>query len=335
VNAERRSREVLVGIYSPVAAWNIPAAHVDRLRREFPDYTFRHATTEERALELIPDAEVAFMAELRPAHLDAARRLLWVHSPAAGVGGMLFPEMVKSPVTMTNSRGISADVIAEHVLAVTLAMFRKLPLVFRSQAIRHWAQDMVLAPPRLRTLAGSCVLVVGLGSIGAATARRMAALGARVIAIRRDVSRAAPGGVERVAPPERLRDLLPEADVVVIAAPQTPGTRGLMGAPEFAVMRRDALLVNVSRGKLVDETALAAALTDARTLGGAALDVFEHEPLSPASPLWTLPNVLITPHMAGFRPDHWDAVTDLFADNLKRFSSGQPLRNVVNKEAGY
>lgn len=326
---------VLVGVYSPVAAWNIPASRVDRLRREFPDCTFLHATTEERALELIPAAQVAFMAELRPAHLDAATRLQWVHSPAAGVGGMLCPAMVKAPVAMTNSRGISADAIAEHVLAVTLAMFRKLPLVVRSQSLRHWAQDTILAPPGLRMLAGSCVLVVGLGSIGSATARRMAALGARVIAIRRDVSRPAPDGVEQVAPPARLRDLLPEADVVVIAAPQTDATRGLMGAREFAAMRRDALLVNVSRGKLVDEAALATALTDARTLGGAALDVFEHEPLSPDSPLWALPNVLITPHMAGFRPDHWDAVTDLFADNLRRFSSGQPLRNVVNKDAGY
>jgi phosphoglycerate dehydrogenase-like enzyme len=179
------------------------------------------------------------------------------------------------------------------------------------------------------------VLVVGLGSIGSATARRMVALGARVIAIRREVSRPAPHGVEQVAPPARLRDLLPEADVVVVAAPQTHDTRGLIGAPELAVMRRDALLVNVSRGKLVDEAALATALVDGRTLGGAALDVFEHEPLASESPLWTLPNVLITPHMAGFRPDHWDAVTDLFADNLRRFSSGQPLRNVVNKEAGY
>jgi phosphoglycerate dehydrogenase-like enzyme len=326
---------VLVGIYSPVAAWNIPAPHVDRLRRELPDCTFLHATTEERALELIPAAEVAFMAELRPAHLTAAGRLRWIHSPAAGVGGMLFPAMVKAPVIMTNSRGISADAIAEHVLAVTLAMFRKLPLAFRSQALRHWAQDTVLAPPALRSLAGSCVLVVGLGSIGAATARRMAALGARVIATRRNVSRPAPEGVAHVAPPERLRDLLPEADVVVIAAPQTHDTRGLIGAPELDGMRRDALLVNVSRGKLVDEAALAAALTGGRTLGGAALDVFEHEPLSPDSPLWTLPNVLITPHMAGFRPDHWDAVTDLFAGNVRRFSSGQPLLNVVNKEAGY
>jgi len=256
---------------------------------------------------------------------------------------MLFPAMIESRVMMSNSRGISADTIAEHVLAVTLVMFRKLSLAFRSQAERVWAQDAMLASPPVRTIAGSHVLVVGLGAIGTATARRMAALGARVTAIRRRASLdndrdGRPTFVELVAEPNTLLDLLPSADVVVLAAPQTRETRGLIGARELAAMRRDALLVNVSRGRLVDEAALAAALTvpaAARTLGGAALDVFEHEPLSSDSPLWTLPNVLITPHVAGFRRDHWDAVTTLFAENLRRFESGQPLVNVVDKEAGY
>jgi phosphoglycerate dehydrogenase-like enzyme len=337
------SRTILVGIYSPFAAWNIPAAHVDRLRREFPEHQFVHASNENEALELIPTAHVAFMSEVRPEQLAVARQLEWIHSPAAGLGSMLFPAMIESRVRMSNSRGISADTIAEHVLAVTLVMFRKLSLAFRSQAERVWAQDAMLADPPLRTIAGSHVLVVGLGAIGTATARRMAALGARVTGIRRRTSidnarDTRPEFVELVATPGALLDLLPSADVVVVAAPQTRETRGLIGARELAAMRRDALLVNVSRGKLVDEAALVAALTAppaGRTLGGAALDVFEHEPLSPGSPLWTLANVLITPHTAGFRRDHWDAVTTLFGENLRRFESGQPLLNVVDKEAGY
>lgn len=332
------SRTILVGIYSPFAAWNIPAACVDRLRDDFSEHQFVHASNENEALELIPGAHVAFMSEVGPEHLAAARHLEWIHSPAAGLGGMLFPAMIESRVIMSNSRGISADTIAEHVLAVTLVMFRKLPLAFRSQAERVWAQDAMLADPPLRTIAGSYVLVVGLGAIGTATARGMAGLGARVTGIRRRASGPRPGFVDLVATPDALLDLLPSADVVVLAAPQTRETRGLIGARELAAMRRDALLVNVSRGKLVDEAALAAALTAppaARTLGGAALDVFEHEPLSPDSPLWALSNVLITPHMAGFRRDHWDAVTTLFAENLRRFGSGQPLLNVVDKEAGY
>lgn len=332
------SRTILVGIYSPFAAWNIPAAYIDRLRGEFPHHQFLHAPGEIDALELIPGAHIGFMAEVRPEQLAAARHLEWIHSPAAGVGNMLFPAMIESRVMMSNSRGISADTIAEHVIAVTLVLFRKLTLAFRSQAARTWAQDAMLADPPLRTIAGSGVLVVGLGAIGTATARRMAALGAHVTGIRRRAARVRPEFVDRVATPDALLDLLPSADVVVLAAPQTGETRALLGARELAAMRRDAVLVNVSRGKLVDETALAAALTappHVRTIGAAALDVFEHEPLSPDSPLWALPNVLITPHTAGFRPDHWDAVTTLFAENLRRFESGQPLLNLVDKEAGY
>ena len=333
-----RSRTILVGIYSPFPAWNIPATSVARLQDQFPHHRILHARSDDEALDLIGDAEIAFMAEARPSHLEAARHLAWIHSPAAGIGGMLFPSMVESPVVMTNSRGISTDTIAEHVLAVTLAMFRKLPLVWQRQAAREWAQSAVLADPPLRTIAGARVLIVGLGSIGAATASRLAALGARVEAVRRRTSASLPPYVERVVPPEALIEVLPAADVVVLAAPQTRDTRGLIGWRELAAMRPGSLLVNVSRGKLVDEAALASALSappSTRTLAGAALDVFEHEPLSPDSPLWSLPNVLITPHIAGFRPDHWDAVTALFADNLRRFESGQLLRNIVDKEAGY
>ena len=250
---------------------------------------------------------------------------------------MLFPAMIESPVVMSNSRGISADTIAEHVVAVTLVMFRKLPLVVARQAEQTWALDAVLADPPLRTIAGSVVLVIGLGAIGMATARRMSALGARVSAIQRQPDGSPPGFVERIGTPGNLLEFLPDADVVVLSAPQTRETARLIGAPELAAMRRDSLLVNVSRGSLVDENALVAALssTSGRTIGAAALDVFEREPLPPGSPLWRLPNVLVTPHMAGFRADHWDAVTRLFADNLRRFEAGQPLQNVVDKEAGY
>jgi phosphoglycerate dehydrogenase-like enzyme len=333
---------VLVGIYSPFAAWNIPAAHVARLEREFPHHTFMHALDDEQSLAFMPRAHVAFMAELGPAHLEAGQHLRWVHSPAAGVGGMLFPAMVESPVVMSNSRGISAMTIAEHVIAVTLALFRKLPLAVHSQRAREWSQNAILAEPPIRTIAGSAALVIGLGSIGTASARLLAAFGARVTGIKRNPTAArdscAMAALERVAPPEALLDLLPEADIVVLAAPQTRRTRQMIGVRELAAMRPGAVLVNVSRGKLVDEAALAATLSapgETRTIGGAALDVFEHEPLGPASPLWELPNVLITPHMAGFRPDHWDAVTELFADNLRRFEAGEPLRNIVDKREGY
>jgi phosphoglycerate dehydrogenase-like enzyme len=326
--------KILVALYSPVAAWNIPPAQVDRLRTAFPQHQFHHATSEEQATALAPGADVAFMAELRSAHFAAARQLRWIHSSAAGVGNMLFPELVRSDVVLTNSSGVSADSIAEHVLGLTLALFRKLPDAFRSQSARHWAQNDLVAPPPLRHVQGARVLIVGLGSIGAACAWRLAALGATVTGIRRRLDQPTPPGVSLVAPLDRLREFLPSADVVVISAAQTGATRGLIGESELSLMPADAILINVSRGKLVDERALIAALRQGR-IGGAGLDVFEHEPLAPDSTLWGLPNAIITPHMAGFRPDHWDAVTALFAENLRRFERGEPLQNVVDKSAGY
>jgi len=325
---------VLVAIYSPVAAWNIPDRHVERLRREFPHHSFRHARREDEVMPLIGDTDIAFTSELRRAQFAVARQLRWVHSPAAGVGAMLFPEMIDSPVVMSNSRGMSAGHIAEHVILVTLALFRKLPLAFRSQLRKYWSQDDAVAAPPMRTIKGSRALLVGLGSIGAACASRFAALGATVDAIRRRIGQPRPDGVTEVGTLDQLLPFLGRADVVIITAAQTAETRGLIGETQLAAMKSDAILVNVSRGKLVDEGKLAHALS-AGSIGGAALDVFEHEPLDAASPLWTLPNVIVTPHTSGFRADHWDAATDLFAENLRRFDSRQPLLNLVDKVAGY
>ena len=323
---------ILISIQSPFEIWTIPPSYVDRLRTRFPSHTFLHARTDDEALAMYLEADVVFAGQITREQLAAAPRLRWLHSPAAGVGGMLFHEMVASPVVITNSRGMSAGTIGEHVLAVTLALFRRLPHAFRSQAAREWAQDAIGAEGN-RLIAGARVLVVGLGAIGGAVAHRMTLLGARVTGLRRRASGVV-HGEWTVAPGDRLHDLLPAADVVVIAAPHTRDTRGLIGRRELSLMSRDAILINVSRGQLVDEPALIDALRMG-TIGGAALDVFVDEPLPPDSPFWTLPNVLVTPHTSGFRPDHWDAATSLFAENLALFDAGQPLVNVVDKLAGY
>jgi phosphoglycerate dehydrogenase-like enzyme len=162
----------------------------------------------------------------------------------------------------------------------------------------------------------------------------MSILGAEVSGIRRNSGQIGDENVKEVAPASRLREMLPAANVVVIAAPHTRETRGLIGAAELAAMSREALLVNVSRGQLIDEPALIDALRSGN-IGGAALDVFVDEPLPPDSPFWTLPNVLITPHTSGFRPDHWHAATAIFRENLQRYDGGRPLLNIVDKHAGY
>ncbi|HET7221060.1 MAG TPA: D-2-hydroxyacid dehydrogenase [Vicinamibacterales bacterium] len=323
---------ILIGIHSAFAMWNIPAGQVLRLRRDFPEHTFIQASSDDECRERIGAAEVAFMGHVTRPQLAAAARLRWIHSPAAGISGMLFPEMIASPIVLTNSRGMSADTIAEHVLAVTLAMFRRLPEAFRYQSAKVWAQDAISLAGN-RALAGSRIVIVGLGSIGRAVAQRMTALGARVTGVRRNPG-ADTDAVERVVGAEVLREVLNDADVVVVSAPHTRDTRSLIGAAELAAMPPHALLVNVSRGPLVDEPALVQALRS-HAIAGAALDVFNDEPLPPDSPFWTLPNVLITPHTSGLRADHWDAAVALFSDNLRRFVSGQPLLNVVDKKAGY
>lgn len=324
--------QVLVALYSPFDVWCIPDSHVEALRRRFPQHTFLRADSDEETLERIVDADAAFGARLRPEHVAAARRLRWVHSAAAGVGNMMFPAMTDSSIAITNSRGIASGPIAEHVIAVTLALLRDLPLALRRQSEGVWAQNEFQARPPLPTLSGSRMLIIGLGSIGAATARLGAAFGAHVVGIRRRAA-AMPEGVKDVHGPDRLREELPLADVVVVAAPHTAETAHLLGPRELALLKDGAVLVNVSRGKLIDEVALAEALSTGRFR--AALDVFEHEPLAPESPLWHNPQVLITPHVAGFFAGFWPATVALFAENLRRFEAGDPLVNLVDKGAGY
>lgn len=324
--------QILVAIYSPFAAWCIPDAQVAALRDEFPGHTLVHVRDDTEALAHIAGTDVVFGARLRPEQIAAAPGLRWVHSPAAGVGNMLFPAMVESAIQLTNSRGIASVPIAEQVIAVTLALLRDLPLAWRRQQEHVWAQEEYHAasPPRL--LRDCRVLIVGVGSIGSAVASLVSGFGAEVVGIRRQAGRPVPC-VSVLRPPQALDDELPRADVIVIAAPQTAETQHLLGERELGLMRDGAVLVNVSRGKLVDEAALARELRRGRIR--AALDVFEHEPLASDSPLWDSPHALLTPHVSGHFAGYWPAATAMFAENLRRFAEGQPLLNPVDKRAGY
>ncbi len=317
----------------PDGVWVLPHALVDRLRGQFPGLEIVDAPGSAERLRELPDVEIAFLSRLRADEFDPARRLRWIQSPAAGVGNLLFPALRESAVVVTNARGIHGAPIAEHVIAVSIALFRQLHRAIRRQAAHSWAKDE-LPLSAYRSLAGACLGLVGLGAIGAAIADKAAALGMRVIAVRRNAAAPRPAAVAAVFPPDRLASLLEEADIVVLAAPLTPDTGGLIGSRELRQMKPGAILVNIARGKLVREGELAEELARG-TIAGAALDVFEHEPLDSASPLWDLPNVIITPHTSGFRADYWDAAVNLFAENLNRYLDGRPLLNVVDKDAGY
>jgi len=322
---------VLVAIFSDTDAWTMPPRFVDVLRRRFPEVEFLHAGDVPTMLRLIGDVDVAFTSRLTPEAFAIAKRLKWVHSSAAGVGRMLFPALRTSSVVMTNSRGMNAGSVAEHAFAMMLAVTRRVPDAVRAQDRRLWHQEELSGLPLLR---GRTLGLIGLGAIGTELARLGSAFGMQIIGVRRRATEPPPPGVAQVLPLGALATLLVASDYVVVAAPLTAETRGMIGRDELAQMKPTAWLINVARGKLVREADLIEALQQ-RRIAGAALDVFEHEPLDSASPLWSMPNVFVTPHIAGFRSDYWDAAVDLFGDNLQRFLAGQPLRNVVDKQAGY
>lgn len=279
----------------------------------------------------VDDAEVIFLRWDMPS--AAFRRLLtqvaglrWVHTVSAGVDHILCPELTASPAVLTNASGVFSLPIAETVLAYILAVVKRLPEFQQQQRDHQWRKL------ELRGLSGLTVGIVGLGDIGGQVARLCRCCGMRVLGLRRHP--ALHPHADEVLPPDRLPDLLGRSDFVVIAAPLTAQTRGLIGQAELAAMKPDGWLINIARGAIVDEAALIEALRE-RRIGGACLDVFAEEPLPAESPLWDLPNVIITPHASWSAPGLDEREVELFLENLRRYVNGEPLLNVVDKNAGY
>ena len=325
---------VLIAIHHRVDAWSIPLTRVEELRTRFPHITFLHSTTRDSDLELAPGADAAFAIALGREAIARAARLRWLHCSGHAVGHFPLADLAARGVVVTNSRGIQSVPIAEHVMACLLALARRLPQTLRDQQERAWRPNALTGEASPWLLAGRTIGIIGMGTLGRAIAVRAKAFGMRVIGMRRNPNRGAPAEVDAVVgPPDRDR-LLSEADVVVIAAPLTPETNRLLDARAIARMKAGAIVINIARGQLIDEAALAEALGSGR-LGGAALDVFTTEPPPPDSPFWSLPNVVVTPHNSGFRAGHFDAVIDLFAENLTRFERGVELLNVVDLQTGY
>ncbi len=326
--------KVLVSIQQPVHAWQIPEAAVESLRSRFPQHEFVHATDAAARAKGLASCDVAFTWILNASELATARHLRWVHSSAVAVETFCLPDLFARGIVVTNSRGIQASPIAEHVMAVMLAVAKQLPLVLERQRDRNWAQNELVGGRLPWLLRGRTLGLIGMGTIGSEIAQRAAAFGMRVVAIRRRADHGTVFGVERMLPPSELDTLLALSDVVVVAAPLTQETENLLAAPQFARMKRSAILINVGRARIIDHAALVDALRSGQ-VGGAALDVFLKEPLPDDDPLWTLPNVIITPHTSGFRHGHWDDVIDLFSENLTRFAKGEALRFKVEPELGY
>lgn len=260
-----------------------------------------------------------------------ARNVKWVHSLSAGVEKILIPEFIESPVPLTNARGVFKRSLAEFVVLGMLYFYKHVRRLVESQRKHHWDNFMV------DWLPGKVMGVVGYGEIGRECASLAKVLGVTVYATRRkpELSAGDPT-LDRVFPATELHTMLKEVDVVVAAAPLTPSTRHMLSGPEFNVMKPSALVMNVGRGPVIDELALIRALQDKR-IAGAALDVFEEEPLPPDSPFWDMENVLLSPHCTDRTrdPDWLDLSAQFFVENFGRFVAGKPLENVVDKKAGY
>jgi len=347
---------------SPILSARYRSRDLERIRAAAPGARLVTVSVEGLADGPLDDVEVMLRGWLSSDAFDRllvrAPRLSWVHSATSGVERALTSAALSRGVVVTNARGVFTRPIAEHVLLMILAISRRLPQLLELQRERTWQ------PVEGRELRDLTIGIVGYGSLGRAIASLATAFGCRVIAIRRrpgaadsapqgaDMAPGSPGASEAAGPededdgfpvaprlqrvygPDRLHDFLGESDVVVLAAPLTPATEGMIGEASLAAMRPGAWLINVARGRLVDEVALVRALR-AGQIGGAALDTFSDEPLQPSSPFYDLPNVIVTPHTAWSSARVLDRSIDLFCDNLRRYRAGQPLRNVVDPTAGY
>lgn len=265
----------------------------------------------------------------------AGATLRWAHTGTAGVGSLLYDEMRASDVVLTNSAGVHAAPIAETVFAMALHFARGLDHAVRAQASARWdpAPFERAADGSIFELAGLTLGILGLGGIGLEVAHRARAFGMRVLATRRSDA-PAPDGIELVRADDAVARLLADSDIVAVCLPSTAQTRSLLDRAALARLRRNAVLINVSRGDVVDEDALIDLLRTGR-IRGAGLDVFRREPLPAESPLWTLPNALIMPHVSGTTTRFWQREQALIIDNIGRYLAGRPLRNVVDKRAGY
>ena len=307
--------------------------------------TVVNATDEAQALRELPNAD-AFFGKLTPPLLAAAARLRWVQAPTVSLEHYIFPELVAHSCVLTNMRGLFSDVIADQVMGYIICFARNLHIYIIQGMCAHWAPvggeearvgfgtspGTVNAIDRAHRHLGDATLgIVGLGAIGSEIARRALAFGMRILAV--DPARTEkPEGVAALWSVARLPDLLAQSDYVVIAAPHTPQTVKMFRRAQFQQMKRDAYLINIGRGILVDLTDLTAAL-EAHEIAGAALDVFETEPLPADHALWKMPGrVIITPHVAGYSPRIAERHLAVLLDNVGRFVRGESLRNVADKE---
>jgi len=326
--------KLVLCVWHEFTLWRPPADMAVHIRRRFPEMKVVHLPTYDHLTHEMPEADIFVGWSLRPKQFALAKKLKWIHSTAAGVGQLMYPELRASGIVLTNASGVHTVPMAEHVLGFLVALARRFPEALNYQRQSRWAQQELWdAQLRPRELAGQTLLIIGFGAIGRELAKRVKPLGMKLWAVTRS-GKGDAALADRTLPVAQLNEVLHQADYVVLAAPETPETQRQIGAQQLAAMKPTAFLINVARGSLVDEAALVDTLRR-RAIAGAALDVTDQEPLPPESPLWTLDNVFITPHISAVSEYLWDRQTELLLDNLERWFSGQELRNRVDLARGY
>jgi D-2-hydroxyacid dehydrogenase (NADP+) len=305
--------------------------YVRRARRALEGHELVVCEDLESIKREIADADAMIGWRITPEVFAEARKLKWIQFGSAGIDHTLFPELLESDVVLTTLGGIHTIVVAEHVMALMLALSRRLDVSMRLQAEHRYERDQIASTAF--ELSGKTVGIVGLGRIGLNIARLAKAFGMRVVGTKRTFVPSLPN-VDEVFPAEALGRILPLSDFLVLVVPLTENTRTLLGREEIARMKDGAYLVNVARGAMVDHDALGEALRSGK-LAGAALDVFPQEPLPEDSPIWSFPNVILTPHTGGSHPGYSESASEVFRQNLQAFLSGGEMVNVYRRERGY
>jgi D-2-hydroxyacid dehydrogenase (NADP+) len=326
--------KLVICVWHPFTFWRPQPVMPQTIRARWPEMRVVHLPDYDRLPEELPDTDIFIGYSLRAEQFKHAKKLKWIHSTAAGVAQLMYPELRNSGIVVTNPSGVFSVPMAEHTMGLLLALARNFPDSTRHQDRSHWGQQAMWdMPQRFTELNGQILLIVGFGSIGRELAKRASAFAMRVWG----VTRSGKGDTtlaEKIVPASQLEETLPHADYVVISAPETTETRHLIGAPQIARMKPGARLINVARGSLLDEAALIRAL-EKGALRGAALDVTSVEPLPPESPLWNAANLFITPHTSAVSDRLWHRETALLMDLLERWFEGREMFNRIDFARGY
>jgi phosphoglycerate dehydrogenase-like enzyme len=315
--------KLLIATQSQLDLWIAPEWFAENLQKEFPQLEVVRITSYDGIDATLADTQVIFTQSISLEQFTAARKLRWI------------PELVASDVILTNAREVHGVGVAEHVMALIFAIAKRIPQSVKFQEKRIWGQEILWNSSACPLdIAGATIGIVGFGSIGSSVAKFAKAMGMNVVVVRERPGNIRPEFVDEELPSSKLDEMLAQADYVVLSPPLTPQTRGMIGREQLAKMKSNAHLINVGRGPLIDEAALIEALRDHK-IAGAALDVFDQEPLPADSPLWDLENLLITPHTAGMAGNLWQRHYDLFSENIRRFMKAEPLLGLVDKQRGY